>query len=65
VKSGGPWLKLMLNRIGEWQLEHPNGTKTELVAWIKAKVDGGEFKIPAQIGLTDGQESDCKRVRLG
>ena len=34
-KKGGPALGKQIDRVVDWQLEHPEGTAEECVAWLK------------------------------
>lgn len=59
MKSGGPWLKKVLDQINEWQLDHPEGSKEELSVWLKTGVERDE------IGAFDDFDRASKRVKTG
>lgn len=41
----GPWMKVMVNRVLEWQLGHPNGTKGDCLAWLKEEKSAGRINL--------------------
>ena len=41
----GPWTGVVLDKVTEWQLDHPNGTKEECGTWLKAQQAAGKIAI--------------------
>lgn len=41
----GPWMKVMVNRVLEWQLGHPNGTQGDCLAWLKEEKSAGRINL--------------------
>jgi tRNA nucleotidyltransferase (CCA-adding enzyme) len=36
---------VMVNRVIEWQLEHPEGTKDDCLAWLKEEKSAGRMDM--------------------
>lgn len=41
----GPWTKTVLDRVVEWQLEYPNGSKDECIKWLAEERDAGRLAV--------------------
>ncbi|KAI0935817.1 hypothetical protein AcV5_004134 [Taiwanofungus camphoratus] len=41
----GPWTGQVLSRVVEWRLEHPEGTKGECEAWLRAEHAAGRISV--------------------
>ncbi|KAH7914461.1 hypothetical protein BJ138DRAFT_1170563 [Hygrophoropsis aurantiaca] len=41
----GPWTQSVLNKVVEWQLEYPSGTKDDCVAWLNAEKEAGRINM--------------------
>jgi len=54
----------MLERIVEWQLEYPGGTRSELEHWIEEKVAKGEIQVPAELARPNDDGPERKRARV-
>ncbi|KAI0367514.1 hypothetical protein BV20DRAFT_1054794 [Pilatotrama ljubarskyi] len=63
--SPGPWTGQVLGRVVEWQLEHPQGTKEECEAWLRAEQAAGNINTSVakrgQDGDTDAKAKKAKR----
>lgn len=57
--SPGPWTGQVLARIVEWQLEHPQGTKDECEAWLRAEQAAGHINVMVGKRIKDG-DADAK-----
>ncbi|TFK76716.1 hypothetical protein BDN72DRAFT_806767 [Pluteus cervinus] len=59
VPKAGPWIGEALNKVFDWQLDHPEGTKDECIEWLKQLRDSGKLKI------TDNKsEPPAKKIRM-
>ncbi|KAK7029656.1 CCA tRNA nucleotidyltransferase, mitochondrial [Paramarasmius palmivorus] len=56
----GPWTGQVLARVMTWQLENPQGTKDDCVAWLKNEQAAGNLTVGNTIS---GSEPANKRVR--
>ncbi|KAI0757417.1 hypothetical protein C8Q80DRAFT_1133528 [Daedaleopsis nitida] len=45
ASNPGPWTGHVLARVVEWQLEHPEGTKEECEAWLRAEQAAGNVTV--------------------
>ncbi|KAJ3575901.1 hypothetical protein NP233_g783 [Leucocoprinus birnbaumii] len=45
ASSTGPWLAEVRNRVIEWQLEHPEGTKEDCIEWLKEQRRQGHIQV--------------------
>jgi tRNA nucleotidyltransferase (CCA-adding enzyme) len=45
VSQPGAWTGQVLARVIKWQLEHPDGTKIECEAWLKAEHEAGRIRV--------------------
>lgn len=43
--KGGPWTGVVLARVIEWQLEHPDGSKEECTVWLKEQYSSGNLVV--------------------
>lgn len=41
----GPWVRIAMNRVLEWRLSHPEGTKEECLEWVKGEHAVGNIVI--------------------
>ncbi|KAI0825228.1 hypothetical protein BC628DRAFT_1320460 [Trametes gibbosa] len=61
----GPWTGQVLARVVEWQLEHPQGTKDECEAWLRAEQAAGNintsFSKRTKEGDIDARTKKAKR----
>ncbi|KAI0358943.1 poly A polymerase C-terminal region-like protein [Trametes cingulata] len=57
--SPGPWTGQVLGRVVEWQLEHPQGTKEECEAWLRAEQAAGNINTSVAKRVQDGN-ADAK-----
>lgn len=60
VSKPGAWTGQVLARVIEWQLEHPDGTRTECEAWLKAEHGAGRVCLEQNTV----QGSGGKRVKV-
>jgi len=64
----GPWTGRALAQLVEWQLEHPDGTKGECIAWLDGQFTRGSVDLspdpPAsQKRVKGGEGSPAKKVK--
>lgn len=45
----GAWTGQVLSRVVEWQLEHPEGTRDQCIAWLQAERAVGKIDLNADI----------------
>ncbi|KAF9454980.1 hypothetical protein P691DRAFT_792086 [Macrolepiota fuliginosa MF-IS2] len=45
AKKPGAWVGQVLNKIIEWQLEHPEGTRDECIDWLRQQRGAGRLQI--------------------
>lgn len=57
AKSPGPWLGEVRNKLIEWQLEHPEGTKNDCIDWLKDQRRQGHIQVE------EAKKPANKRVR--
>ncbi|KAI5991484.1 hypothetical protein EDD15DRAFT_2169291 [Pisolithus albus] len=57
----GPWTKIVLDKVFEWQLEHPEGDKAACASWLKEECSSGRIDVQALIESTSGS----KRTQAG
>ncbi|KAH9891118.1 hypothetical protein C8Q73DRAFT_651598 [Cubamyces lactineus] len=57
--SAGPWTGQVLARVIEWQLEHPEGTREQCEAWLRAEQAAGNINTSAGKRVKDG-DADAK-----
>ncbi|KAJ8488681.1 hypothetical protein ONZ51_g3411 [Trametes cubensis] len=57
--SAGPWTGQVLARVIEWQLEHPEGTKEDCEAWLRAEQAAGNINTSVGKRVKDG-DADAK-----
>ncbi|KAI0638969.1 hypothetical protein C8Q77DRAFT_1078625 [Trametes polyzona] len=64
--SPGPWTGQVLARVVEWQLEHPQGTKEECEAWLRAEHAAGRITVSAakRVGGGDADAKTKKPKRV-
>ena len=64
----GPWLGKVLEKVVEWQLEHPEGTKEDCEQWLRADHLAGKISFdvsptraaPAKRGRGEAREGKKK-----
>ncbi|KAH9850667.1 hypothetical protein C2E23DRAFT_734552 [Lenzites betulinus] len=54
AESPGPWTGQVLARVVEWQLEHPQGTKEQCEAWLRAEQAAGHISTAVAKRTTEG-----------
>ena len=62
----GPWTCQVLARVVEWQLEHPEGTKQECEAWLRAEHEAGRISTVASTakrGQDMGADAKAKKAK--
>jgi tRNA nucleotidyltransferase (CCA-adding enzyme) len=52
----GPWMKAMVNRVLEWQLEHPDGTQGDCLAWLEEEKSAGRIDLKELKAATMGNK---------
>ncbi|KAG1841321.1 hypothetical protein DFJ58DRAFT_732495 [Suillus subalutaceus] len=52
----GPWMKAMLNMVLEWQLEHPDGTQDDCLAWLNEEKSAGRIDLEELKAATMGNK---------
>jgi tRNA nucleotidyltransferase (CCA-adding enzyme) len=52
----GAWMKAIVNKVVEWQLEHPEGTKDDCLAWLKEEKSAGRIDIEELKAATIGNK---------
>ncbi|KAH7883919.1 hypothetical protein F5I97DRAFT_1930135 [Phlebopus sp. FC_14] len=52
----GPWTAVLLAKIVEWQLEHPDGSKDECKNWLERECSSGAINIQDLLELTPGSK---------
>ncbi|KAI6153282.1 hypothetical protein BKA82DRAFT_4087879 [Pisolithus tinctorius] len=57
----GPWTKIVLDKVFEWQLEHPEGDKAACASWLKEECNSRRINVQALIESTSGS----KRTQAG
>lgn len=61
----GPWTAVMLNKVMEWQLEHPEGDKDACITWLKEEQRSGRLNTQDLVQSTSGAkrvQADSKEV---
>ncbi|OAX34827.1 hypothetical protein K503DRAFT_697989 [Rhizopogon vinicolor AM-OR11-026] len=64
AEKPGPWMKAMVNRIVEWQLEHPEGTKDDCLAWLKEEKSAGRIDMEELKAATMGNKRVQKADKI-
>ena len=62
----GPWTGQVLARVVEWQLEHPDGTKQECEAWLRAEHEAGRISTVSSTvkrGQDMGADAKAKKAK--
>lgn len=61
----GPWVHAVQERVAEWRFEHPDGTKDECVAWLKAEHAAGniEYVAAGKRPTEPESEPDAKKAK--
>ncbi|KIM54232.1 hypothetical protein SCLCIDRAFT_1222195 [Scleroderma citrinum Foug A] len=57
----GPWTKIVLDKVLEWQLEHPLGDKAACTDWLKEEYNSQRINVQELVESTSGS----KRVQAG
>ncbi|KAG1769639.1 hypothetical protein EDD22DRAFT_948891 [Suillus occidentalis] len=52
----GPWMKAMVNRVLEWQLEHPDGSQGDCLAWLEEEKSAGRIDLKELKAATMGNK---------
>ncbi|KAI6133354.1 hypothetical protein EDD16DRAFT_1467437 [Pisolithus croceorrhizus] len=52
----GPWTRIVLDKVFEWQLEHPEGDKAACASWLKEECSSGRIDVQALIESTSGSK---------
>ncbi|TBU26378.1 hypothetical protein BD311DRAFT_762796 [Dichomitus squalens] len=62
----GQWTGQVLARVVEWQLEHPEGTKQECEAWLRAEHEAGRISTASSTvkrGQDVGSDAKAKKAK--
>ncbi|KZT67656.1 hypothetical protein DAEQUDRAFT_728899 [Daedalea quercina L-15889] len=54
----GPWVRIAMNRVLEWRLSHPEGTKEECLEWVKGEHAAGNIVINAPGKRAQDQDTE-------
>ncbi|KAG1716800.1 hypothetical protein ID866_398 [Astraeus odoratus] len=52
----GPWTGVLLEKVLEWQLEHPEGDKTACREWLKEECSSGRISVQQLVESTLGSK---------
>lgn len=55
----------VMERVAEWRFEHPEGTKDECLAWLKAEHSAGNIELvaPVKRPTNTASEPDAKKAK--
>lgn len=72
VEKPGPWTGVVLDKILEWQLDHPEGDKAACEEWLREECRSGRIDVQELIRssslggkrVQDGEDVFPKKARL-
>ncbi|KAL4069364.1 hypothetical protein J3A83DRAFT_4096357 [Scleroderma citrinum] len=52
----GPWTRIVLDKILEWHLEHPQGDKVACTDWLKEECNSGRINVQELVDSSSGSK---------